>query len=116
MLNRYLAISALLLATVTNGLHIHKSMGNLYKRHNATAARHYHLNLQSDGVVLPQELFIDMPIDHITTNGSMEIYKMRYILDDSNVDPKGIQYPPILFYCGNEADIWTFYNNTGFMT
>ena len=59
---------------------------------------------------------MDMPIDHITTNGTMETYKMRYILDDSNVDPKGIQYPPILFYCGNEGDIWTFYNNTGFMT
>ena len=40
---------------------------------------------------------------------------MRYLLDESYVQA-GDTYPPILFYCGNEGDVWTFYNNSGFMT
>ena len=61
------------------------------------------------------EFFLDTPINHFTTNGTMATYKMRFLLDDSYVKP-GDQNPPILFYCGNEGDVWTFYNNSGFMT
>ena len=38
---------------------------------------------------------------------------MRYIMDDTYFDPvDGV----ILFYAGNEGDVWTFYDASGFMT
>ena len=58
---------------------------------------------------------MDNPINHFTTNGTMDTYRMRYLLDESYVNASEL-YPPILFYCGNEGDVWTFYNNSGFMT
>lgn len=39
---------------------------------------------------------------------------MKYLIDESNA--AGETDPPILFYCGNEGDIQTFYDNSGFMT
>lgn len=38
---------------------------------------------------------------------------MRYLVDDTYWDP---ETGPILFYAGNEGDIYSFYDNTGFMT
>jgi len=38
---------------------------------------------------------------------------MRYIKDTAYYDPKT---GPILFYAGNEGDIWNFYKNCGFVT
>ena len=68
--------------------------------------------IQESGAQLPQELYFDTAIDHF--NGSYDTtYKMRYLVDLQYYDKeKG----PILFYCGNEGDVWTFYNNSGFMT
>lgn len=45
------------------------------------------------------------------------MFKMRYIVDDHywNDGRMGNLYP-ILFYAGNEGDIWDFYRNSGFMT
>ena len=61
---------------------------------------------------MPQELYFDVAIDHL--NGSYDdTYQMRYLVDLQYYDKeKGA----VLFYCGNEGDIWTFYNNSGFMT
>lgn len=38
---------------------------------------------------------------------------MRYIVNAQYWEPKK---GPILFYAGNEGDVWGFYNNSGFMT
>ncbi len=38
---------------------------------------------------------------------------MRYLIDRTYWDP---ETGPILFYAGNEGDIYSFYDNTGFMT
>jgi lysosomal Pro-X carboxypeptidase len=57
-----------------------------------------------------------VPVNHFTTNNTnVQTYQMRYLLDESHVQANDT-YPPILFYCGNEGDVWTFYNNSGFMT
>jgi len=38
---------------------------------------------------------------------------MRYIIDETYYDP---ETGPILYYAGNEGNIWDFYDNSGFMT
>jgi len=38
---------------------------------------------------------------------------MRYLVDRTYFNEES---GPILFYAGNEGDIWTFYDNSGFMT
>lgn len=53
-----------------------------------------------------------------------ETFQMRYLIDDSyynsnltDVTGTNNTLPrPILFYCGNEGDIYQFYQNSGFMT
>ena len=104
-----------LLGSTASALHAGPNMANMYKRNDANAAREFHLSADND-VSNVNELFMDIPIDHFTGNNiNVQNYKMRYLIDESFVQ-KGEQYPPILFYCGNEGDVWTFYNNTGFMT
>ena len=57
-------------------------------------------------------MYFDTAIDHF--NGSYtSTYQMRYLVDLQYYDKKK---GPILFYAGNEGDVWTFYNNSGFMT
>ena len=38
---------------------------------------------------------------------------MRYLVDDTFFDKEN---GPIIFYAGNEGDVWTFFDNSGFMT
>lgn len=38
---------------------------------------------------------------------------MRYLVDDTFYNP---ETGPIIFYSGNEGDIWSFFENSGFMT
>ena len=53
-------------------------------------------------------------IDHFDNHGADEAtYQMRYLVNKSHFDAST---GPILFYAGNEGDIWSFYDNTGFMT
>lgn len=43
-------------------------------------------------------------------------FQMRYLIDDSYFLKNASMPRPILFYCGNEGDIYQFYQNSGFMT
>jgi len=59
-------------------------------------------------------MWYNATIDHFDNHGNgSATYPMRYIVDASNYDPT---QGPILFYAGNEGDVWTFYNNSGFVT
>ena len=61
----------------------------------------------------PQEFFFYTKLDHFDADGKSSTFKMRYLVDDTYWDP---QTGPILFYAGNEGDIYSFYDNVGFMT
>jgi lysosomal Pro-X carboxypeptidase len=62
----------------------------------------------------PQEYFFDAKIDHFTNHGAnTTTYKMRYLVDATYFKN---ETGPIIFYAGNEGDIWTFFNNSGFMS
>ena len=62
----------------------------------------------------PTENWYNSTIDHFDNHGAgSETYKMRYLEDNTFYDAdKG----PIIFYAGNEGDIYTFFDNSGFMT
>lgn len=60
-----------------------------------------------------QEFFYYTKLDHFDADGKSPSFKMRYLIDDTYWDP---ETGPILFYAGNEGDIYSFYDNTGFMT
>jgi len=53
----------------------------------------------------------------VTAGAASTTFKMRYIVDDQYFrnESSGL-LRPILFYAGNEGDIWDFYENSGFMT
>ncbi|CDW78306.1 lysosomal pro-x carboxypeptidase [Stylonychia lemnae] len=61
----------------------------------------------------PADSFFDVDLDHFVTNGASSTFKLRYLIDESNV--KGND-APILFYCGNEAEITIFWDNLGYVT
>ncbi|CAI2367314.1 unnamed protein product [Moneuplotes crassus] len=54
---------------------------------------------------------VDMKIDHFNANGQSDTYPMRYLVNAKHYQKGG----PIFFYAGNEGNVYTFYNNTGFM-
>jgi hypothetical protein len=57
-------------------------------------------------------------LDHFSLGDDIT-FRMRYIIDDQYFkgSVNNTNMPrPILFYCGNEGDIWGFYENSGFMT
>ncbi len=62
----------------------------------------------------PQEFYYDSTIDHFTNHGAgSATYPMRYLVDDTYFDKEN---GPIIFYAGNEGDVYTFFDNSGFMT
>ena len=62
----------------------------------------------------PHTYWMEATIDHFNNHGAgSATYPMRYIVDKTYFDAeKG----PIIFYAGNEGDVWTFFDNAGFMT
>ena len=61
-------------------------------------------------------------LDHFSSSNDT-MFNIRYIMDDqyftekADIDPSVANYSqPILFYAGNEGDIWDFYDNTGFIS
>lgn len=61
----------------------------------------------------PQEYWFDATIDHFDNHGAgSPTYPMRYLMDDTYFDKDN---GPIIFYAGNEGDVWTFWDNSGFM-
>lgn len=55
----------------------------------------------------------EVPLDHFNY-AINESFKIRYLFNDSYVDPQS-GHSPLFFYTGNEGDIETFAQNTGFM-
>ena len=51
--------------------------------------------------------------DHFDSKGKSDKFKMRYLVNEQYWDP---ETGPILFYAGNEGDVFSFYDNSGFMT
>lgn len=58
-------------------------------------------------------MWFDATIDHFDNHGAdSATYPMRYLVDTTYFDEeKG----PIIFYAGNEGDVWTFWDASGFM-
>ena len=76
--------------------------------------RNIKATLATEGKLKPQEKYYSATIDHFTNHGAgSATYQMRYLVDDTYFDrEKG----PIIFYAGNEGDVYTFFDNSGFMT
>jgi hypothetical protein len=70
--------------------------------------------IASEAKLNPVEHYHDSTIDHFTNHGAgSATYPMRYLVDDTYFDKEN---GPIIFYAGNEGDVWTFFDNSGFMT
>ena len=70
--------------------------------------------LAFEGDLSPVEKWYDATIDHFTNHGAgSPTYKMRYLVSDKYFDKES---GPIIFYAGNEGDVYTFFDNSGFMT
>ena len=67
---------------------------------------------RSENTQWPQEYFFEVDTDHFDNGGHSAKFQMRYLIDETHWDPAT---GPILFYAGNEGDISSFYDNTGFM-
>lgn len=65
-----------------------------------------------------KEFYFDQIIDHFNYQTAKlnqpQTFKQRYLMIDSNWD-RSVPNPPIFFYSGNEGDITSFWNNTGFV-
>lgn len=60
-----------------------------------------------------EEYFYETDVDHFDAKGKSDKFRMRYLIQKDYWDP---ETGPILFYAGNEGDIYSFYDNSGFMT
>ena len=67
---------------------------------------------------VPLDYYIDMPLNHKNFAEDNRTFSMRYVVEDRYYnDPTMVNKTrPILFYAGNEGDIYSFYHNSGFIT
>ena len=90
-----------------------KRMGSQYKSISQSEdqrIRNIKARIATETSSNPQELYYDATIDHFTNHGAgSETYKMRYLVDDTYFDEEN---GPIIFYAGNEGDVWTFFDNS----
>lgn len=61
----------------------------------------------------PTEYWFPTLLDHYSNSGNSSSFNIRYLVNAQYWDPAT---GPILFYAGNEGDVWGFYNNSGFLT
>lgn len=92
--------------SVASALGSHRSIKMRYG--SGEKAREYQKTLGDD----PLELEFTTQIDHFNASKD-DTFLMRYLVNDQYYNATS---GPILFYAGNEGDIWTFYNNSGFVT
>ena len=67
----------------------------------------------------PLTYIFNTKLDHFdSVTADQKMFEMRYIVDDVhyNEPANANKTRPILFYTGNEGDIWKFYDNSGWMT
>jgi pimeloyl-ACP methyl ester carboxylesterase len=70
--------------------------------------------IKVENALNPQTKWFDATIDHFDNHGAgSPTYPMRYLVEDTYWDKEN---GPIIFYAGNEGDVWTFFDNSGFMT
>ena len=68
----------------------------------------------TESLLNPQTYWYDAEIDHFDSRGAESPkYKMRYLVDQTYWNK---ETGPVIFYAGNEGDVWTFFDNSGFMT
>jgi pimeloyl-ACP methyl ester carboxylesterase len=107
-------LAALLSQTVLSLYPYKKLQSTIFTTEKGQKIKQHYDSLRLGATGGPIELFFDAPVDNYNNQGNdTATYKMRYIMDDTYFDPvDGV----ILFYAGNEGDVWTFYNASGFMT
>jgi lysosomal Pro-X carboxypeptidase len=99
-------IVALMSVSEVSALGSHRSIKMKYP--SGEKAKEYQKSLGTE----PTENNFTVRIDHF--NGSYDdTFEMRYLENDQYYNG---EYGPILFYAGNEGDVWNFYNNSGFVT
>ena len=97
-------------ALITRGGHRYQSPTKTEAQKVAEIKR----RIDTTNATNPQTFWFDATIDHYDNHGAgSATYPMRYLVDRTYFDEtKG----PILFYAGNEGDVWTFWDNSGFLT
>ena len=104
--------SIALVATTVSALRrsIHHSVSRTAEQ-NVEAAKK---RIFEETTLNPTEKWYTATIDHFDNLGEgSPTYQMRYLEDNTFYDAEN---GPIIFYAGNEGDVWTFFENSGFMT
>ena len=62
----------------------------------------------------PEIHWYNSQLDYINSTDTSSTFKLRYILDKQYYKPDDTKPNIALFYCGNEANVFTFYNTSGY--